>query len=77
MRIEAGPIPPRAGNVCMDCSKLIRALGYDPFDPWPLDESLVPTDPHWHYRRDSGHPGSPAYLAQVLASNPARRAGSS
>jgi dTDP-4-dehydrorhamnose reductase len=77
MRREAGPMPPRAGNVCMDCSKLIRALGHNPFDPWPLDESLVPTDPQWHYRRDCGDPGSPEYLAQVLASNPARRAGSS
>ena len=35
-RHEAGPIPPRAGNVCMDCSKLIAALGYDPFDPVAL-----------------------------------------
>ena len=35
-RHEAGPIPPRAGNVCMDCGKLIRALGFDPFDPVAL-----------------------------------------
>ena len=36
-RLHAGPIPPRAGNVSMDSSKLARALGYEPFDPWPLD----------------------------------------
>ena len=29
MRVEAGPIPPRAGNVSMDCSKLVAAaLGH-------------------------------------------------
>lgn len=28
-RMEAGPIPPRAGNVTMDSSKLIQALGYE------------------------------------------------
>ena len=27
----------------MDCGKLIAALGYDPFDPWPYCDSLVPT----------------------------------
>ena len=53
-RIEAGPIPPRAGNVSMDCSKLARALGYDPFDPWPHDEALVPTHHDWHRERPPG-----------------------
>src|SRR6185295_2681633 len=31
-RIKAGPIPPRAGNVAMDSSKLAAALGYQPID---------------------------------------------
>jgi len=55
-RCQADPVPPRAGNVCMDSSKLIRALGYNPFDPWPLDDRLMPTDPDWHHRRRPGEP---------------------
>ena len=53
-RIEAGPMPPRAGNVTMDSGKLERALGHQPFAPWPQCESMVPTDPRWHYDRSSG-----------------------
>ncbi|HLA86163.1 MAG TPA: sugar nucleotide-binding protein [Thermoguttaceae bacterium] len=71
-RIAAGPIPPRAGDVTMDSSKLARALGYEPFDPWPLDDALVPTDRDWHRRREPGEPGSPEYLHEVLCVNPAR-----
>jgi len=74
-RCEAGPIPPRAGNVTMDSGKLIRALGYDPLDPWPLDESLVPADREWHRRRPAGEPRSPEYLDEVLARNPRRQLG--
>jgi dTDP-4-dehydrorhamnose reductase len=29
------PVPPRAGNVAMDSSRLAAALGYHPFDAWP------------------------------------------
>jgi len=72
-RRHAGPIPPRAGNVTMSCDKLRRALGYDPFDPWPLDDCLVPTDRHWHRDRPSGEHRSPEYLRRVLAGNPGRR----
>ena len=72
-RKEAGPIPPRAGNVTMDSGKLIGALGYDPFDPWPLNDSLVPSHRDWHRDRSAGEPGSPAYLHEVLCRNPARR----
>jgi dTDP-4-dehydrorhamnose reductase len=53
-RIEAGPMPPRAGNVTMDSSKLAVALGRDPFVPWPQCDSMVPTDRQWHYDRSSG-----------------------
>jgi dTDP-4-dehydrorhamnose reductase len=56
-RIEAGPIPPRAGNVSMCSDKLIAALGHQPFRPWPGDPDLVPTDRHWHYRRPAGEEG--------------------
>lgn len=67
-RLEAGPMPPRAGNVTMDSSKLAEALGRDPFDPWPLDEEFVPTHREWHYERD-GFEGSPELLAERLYRN--------
>jgi len=51
-RIEAGPIPPRAGNVSMNSSALATQLGRAPFLPWPLDSRLVPECESWHYRRD-------------------------
>ncbi|HEX3998411.1 MAG TPA: sugar nucleotide-binding protein [Pirellulales bacterium] len=71
-RHAAGPIPPRAGNVAMDSGKLAAALGYEPLDPWPLDDRWVPTDPDWHRRRTAGEPGSPALLAEMLYRNPRR-----
>jgi dTDP-4-dehydrorhamnose reductase len=70
LRVEAGPMPPRAGNVCMDCTKLITALGYDPFDPWPYCDSLVPTHPDWHHERPFNQRHSPEELHRVLANNP-------
>jgi len=51
LRHQAGPIPPRAGNVAMDSSKLARHLGDDLFQPWPFDTRLVPTDREWHHDR--------------------------
>jgi dTDP-4-dehydrorhamnose reductase len=71
-RRDAGPIPPRAGNVSLDSSKLVRALGYQPFDCWPSDDALVPTHPQWHFERAADQPGSPQWLAQVLYRNPLR-----
>jgi dTDP-4-dehydrorhamnose reductase len=70
-RIEAGPIPPRAGDVSMDSTKLATALGYDPFDPWPLEDDFVPTHRAWHYERN-GERGSPGLLAEVLYRNPGK-----
>lgn len=67
LRIEAGPMPPRAGDVTMDSSKLARELGYEPFDPWPLDEQHVPTHREWHFE---GPRGSPQLLADMLYRNP-------
>lgn len=66
-RIEAGPMPPRAGNVTMNSDSLAGALGRDPFDPWPLDEAHVPTEERWHYE---GERGSPELLEKVLYRNP-------
>lgn len=51
-RLDAGPLPPRAGNVTLDSSKLIDALGYEPFDPWPYHEDLVPDHRDWHFNRE-------------------------
>ena len=67
MRIEAGPIPPRAGDVSLDSSKLMDALGYSPFDPWPLDTEHEPTDRQWHF---AGPRGSPELIREILYHNP-------
>lgn len=72
-RAEAGPMPPRAGDVSMDSSKLRQALGYEPFHPWPFDQRLTPTHREWHFERSADEPGSPAWLAEVLYRNPRRR----
>src|SRR6185437_8775236 len=47
LRHQAGPIPPRAGNVSMNSDKLIALLGGNPFHAWPLHEDLLPTDGEW------------------------------
>ena len=72
-RIEAGPMPPRAGNVAMDSTRLARAVGFAPFDPWPLDSALVPTHRDWHRERPPGENNSPERLAKVLYQNPSLR----
>ncbi len=64
-RIDAGPIPPRAGNVTMDSSKLAVALGRDPFHPWPLAEDHFPVSHDWHFERD-GWDGSPDLIQRWL-----------
>lgn len=68
-RIEAGPMPPRAGNVTLDSSKLIAALGFQPFDPWPFHEELIPQGRDWHRDRDRIS-GSAAHVHQWLYQNP-------
>lgn len=68
-RVEAGPMPPRAGNVTLDSSKLFEALGYEPFDPWPYQDDLVPGDRLWH-RSDGRILGSPDHVHQLLYQNP-------
>jgi dTDP-4-dehydrorhamnose reductase len=64
-RRDAGPIPPRAGNVSMNSDKLITVLGSKPFRAWPVGEELFPRDRHWHFARQVGE-GSRAMLERRL-----------
>jgi dTDP-4-dehydrorhamnose reductase len=76
-RIEAGPIPPRAGDVTMDSRALAEALGdVESLDGWPFDASFVPTHREWHYERN-GEQGSVELLQRVLYRNPRRIIGCS
>ncbi|MEZ6094926.1 MAG: sugar nucleotide-binding protein [Pirellulaceae bacterium] len=68
-RIEAGPIPPRAGNVTMNSASLRNELNREPFAPWPYFDELVPTDREWHFRRDDFQ-GSPQLLQRLLYQRP-------
>jgi dTDP-4-dehydrorhamnose reductase len=52
-RIDAGPIPPRAGNVTMNCDKLIAEFGRNPFCQWPLLDEHLPVAEDWHFDRRS------------------------
>ena len=71
-RIDAGPIPPRAGNVTMDSSALERQLGRAPFRPWPLDPNLVPDTKRWHFARDR-QAGSIGLIKNQLYFRPERQ----
>ena len=69
IRIEAGPIPPRAGNVTMNTERLTEMLGRNPFAPWPYFDELVPTDREWHFHRE-GFTGTPRLLQRLLYRRP-------
>lgn len=69
-RLEAGPIPPRAGNVTMCSQRLRDAMGDDLFQPWPWDSKWIPTGRDWHYRRDRLWSGAPHKIAELLYSLP-------
>jgi dTDP-4-dehydrorhamnose reductase len=69
-RREAGPMPPRAGNVTMNSGKLIAVLGGNPFRPWPHADEWVPADRGWHLDRPMTWPGSPACLQAHLYTYP-------
>jgi dTDP-4-dehydrorhamnose reductase len=68
-RIEAGPMPPRAGNVTMNSSKLATALGREPFLAWPLREDHLPDSRNWHFDREKW-PGSPCRIFSDLYERP-------
>ena len=65
-RIEAGPMPPRAGNVTMDSSKLSEVLGRNPFTQWPADKRFWPDSDRWHFDSEGDWRGSPDLLEQSL-----------
>ncbi len=65
-RIEAGPLPPRAGNVSLNSAKLTKALGEEVIGAWPSNELLVPTHRDWHRERDPKSPGSVELLETTL-----------
>jgi dTDP-4-dehydrorhamnose reductase len=65
-RREAGPLPPRAGNVTMCSDKLYATLGGNPFRPWPDDPALLPTDAYWHHARGDQEIGSPWHIRKLL-----------
>ncbi|MFL5340751.1 MAG: SDR family oxidoreductase [Gemmataceae bacterium] len=65
-RLEAGPIPPRAGNVSLNSDKLVRAMDGQPFRPWPADKRLVPTGRAWHFERAPGEAGSWHRIEETL-----------
>ncbi len=68
MKGEACPVPPRVSNCSLNSEKITRVLGYEPFDPWPFDPALVPTDRAWH-RRPLAE-GSTGRMNAVLGFNP-------
>ena len=65
-RIEAGPMPPRAGNVTMNSAKLNEVLGRTPFVQWPANEKFWPDSDRWHFERSGEWQGSPELLQQRL-----------
>jgi dTDP-4-dehydrorhamnose reductase len=71
LRIEAGPMPPRAGDVSMNSAKLIAEVGQRPFRPWPLGDDLQPTDRAWHLARPRDEPRSLDQIARRLYRYPA------
>jgi dTDP-4-dehydrorhamnose reductase len=70
-RIQAGPVPPRAGNVSLNSEKLRAELGFDPFCRWPLREEHVPIHRNWHYERDPSLRSGPGVLSEALYRRPA------
>ena len=71
-RKNAGPMPPRAGNVTMNSTPLTTLLGQEFVDPWPFSSEWTPSHENWHYERSSGIPGSQDLLRSVLYANPRR-----
>jgi dTDP-4-dehydrorhamnose reductase len=65
-RRDAGPMPPRAGDVTMNSGKLMESMGRQPFRPWPLRDELVPDDRNWHRLRPEDERGSFRRIVESL-----------
>ncbi|MBI2808072.1 MAG: sugar nucleotide-binding protein [Planctomycetes bacterium] len=65
-RIEAGPIPPRAGDVSMSSARLIAELGAQPFERWPAGDDLVPGGRDWHFDRPADETRSVVEIGRRL-----------
>lgn len=50
-RRDAGPMPPRAGNVTMDSRRIEELLGERLLRPWPMLPEGEPSGPDWHWER--------------------------
>ncbi len=48
-RMDAGPMPPRAGDVTLNSEKLCEVLGGNPYGDWPHREDYVPDSQSWHH----------------------------
>jgi dTDP-4-dehydrorhamnose reductase len=70
-RRDAGPMPPRAGDVSMCSDKLVSLMGRQPFRAWPARDDHVPTDRRWHYAEDGQGRGSHRHLEEHLYQHPA------
>jgi dTDP-4-dehydrorhamnose reductase len=65
-RRDAGPMPPRAGNVTMYSDKLTRTMGVQPFAPWPFGDELLPDHRDWHHNRSDGEEGNFQQIVRKL-----------
>jgi len=65
-RLEAGPLPPRVGNLAIDCRKLWSLLPREMIRPWPEMESLVPDSRDWHKKVDRSRFGSAEWIDKLL-----------
>jgi dTDP-4-dehydrorhamnose reductase len=69
-RKDAGPMPPRAGNVSMCSDKLIRIMRRNPFREWPFGADLWPAHRFWHFHRPYSERGSVQRIAERLYEYP-------
>ncbi len=76
LRIEAGPLPPRAGNVSLSSDRLSGELGQNPFRPWPNRNELFPTYRNWHFDRSAGAGSFREIVAHLYHCSPAAVAAS-
>jgi len=65
-RQEAGPMPPRAGNVSVDSSRLTQYLPAGTLRPWPAQPYLLPIDRAWHHHVDRNRWGGGHQVVPLL-----------